>query len=247
MGEDPYFFEIVVGKKSSDGQSPVNIRREAKLAVIRAIQRKYFTNELKALNRQQPVSKSSPLRKLCPEIDECGFLRVGGRLNDSLLPHEGKHPIILPRSEPLVNKLIRRTHCMEGHVGRIHTISKLREQYWIIGLTNVVRKLLKDCVTCRKYQARLETQKMGVLPKDRTSATHAFENSGIDYFGPLRLTIGRREEKRYGVLFSCNFTRAIHIELARRLDTQSCLLAISRFVKRRGSLIIESLDRCIPQ
>ena len=75
---------------------------------------------------------------------------------------------------------------------------------------------------------------MGTLPKDRVLATRAFEHAGLDYFGPLHVMIGRGKEKRYGVLFSCNYTRAIHLEIARRLDTPSCLMAISRFVNRRG-------------
>ena len=47
---------------------------------------------------------------------------------------------------------------------------------------------------------------MGTLPKDRILATRALEHAGLGYFGPLRVMVGRREEKRYGVLFSCNYT-----------------------------------------
>ncbi len=101
-------------------------------------------------------------------------------------------------------------------------------------MTTAVKKVLKKCVLCHKYQARLESQKMGSLPKDRISAERAFENVGMDYFGPLNIAVGRKEEKRYGVVFSCNYTRAVHLEVARRLDTQSCLMAISRFINRRG-------------
>ena len=229
------FAQTLLRSRNSSDQIPLaDTRRQARFAVIKAIQRKYYGDELQSLRRNQTVSKGSKLRNLCPEIDQDGILRVGGRLNNSLLPHEGKHPIILPGAEPLVRKLIRRTHCMEGHVGRNHVISSLREQYWITGMTTAVRKVLNDCVYCKKYQARLETQKMGNLPMDRISATRAFENSGVDYFGPLRVKVGYNYQKRYGVLFSCNYTRAIHLEVSRTMDAQSCLMAISRFMNRRG-------------
>ncbi len=40
--------------------------------------------------------------------------------------------------------------------------------------------------------------------------------------------------KRYGVLFTCLIVRAIHIEVASSLDTESFINALRRFVARRG-------------
>lgn len=57
---------------------------------------------------------------------------------------------------------------------------------------------------------------------------------GIDYFGPLMVKTGHTHEKRYGCLFTCLTTRAVHIEVAQSLSTDSFIAAFQRFTSRRG-------------
>ena len=67
-----------------------------------------------------------------------------------------------------------------------------------------------------------------------------FTNTGIDYFGPLTVKQGRRTRstdgtsKRYGAIYTCLSTRAVHIELVGNLLTANFILALRRFISRRG-------------
>ena len=77
---------------------------------------------------------------------------------------------------------------------------------------------------------------MAPLPTPRLTPDKApFTFTGVDYFGPLYEKQGSTA-KRYGCLFTCMTTRAVHmyIEIAHSLDTDSFLGALQRIVSRRG-------------
>ena len=44
----------------------------------------------------------------------------------------------------------------------------------------------------------------------------------------------RKTEKRYGCIFTCMVTRAVHVEVAHSLDTDSFIMAVRRMIARRG-------------
>ena len=93
------------------------------------------------------------------------------------------------------------------------------------------------CVNCRKCRAQTIAPVMADLPEERLDASTAFTNVGVDYFAPFIVKIGRRNEKRWCCLFTCLTMRAVHIEVVPKLDTDSCLNAIMRFIARRGKPI----------
>ena len=76
---------------------------------------------------------------------------------------------------------------------------------------------------------------MANLPHDRvTPSLPPFSFVGVDCFGPFEVRRGRSIVKRYGVIFTCLNVRAIHIEVASSLDTDSFIHALRRFIARRG-------------
>ena len=75
---------------------------------------------------------------------------------------------------------------------------------------------------------------MANFPEDRLEPAPPFTYCGVDYFGPWYIKEGRREMKRYGVLFTCMASRAIHLEVSHTMETDSFINAFRRFVSRRG-------------
>ncbi|XP_006813334.1 uncharacterized protein LOC102808943 [Saccoglossus kowalevskii] len=86
---------------------------------------------------------------------------------------------------------------------------------------------------------------MSDLPRDRLEPTVPFTYSAVDYFGPFYVKEGHRELKRYGVLFTCLSSHAIHIETANSLITDSFLNAYCRFIGCRGPVHFDQIEEQI--
>ncbi|XP_068720553.1 uncharacterized protein [Montipora capricornis] len=127
-------------------------------------------------------------------------------------------------------------HHVSGHSGVEHVLSLIREKFWIVGARSAVRRCLNACVPCKRRQAPVGELKMADLPLDRiTPDKPPFNYVGVDCFGPFLIRRGRTEGKRYGMLYTCLVVRAVHIEVAHNLDTDSFLNSFRRFVARIGS------------
>ena len=75
---------------------------------------------------------------------------------------------------------------------------------------------------------------MSDLPASRLEPAPPFSYTGVDLFGPYVIKEGRKEMKRYGVLYTCLASRAIHIETVNSLETDSFINSLQRFISRRG-------------
>jgi hypothetical protein len=209
--------------------------RTSRDAFIRDHQIRKFTEEMRALEANKELKGTSQLKSLSPYVNKEGFLVVYGRLQRSSLPESAKHPIILDSNDDLTRLIVDDTHAWNGHVGAQHTLHILRKRYWIIHGLSTVKQQIRRCITCCKQRKPLMTQQMAALPPQRLSADEPpFSITGLDFFGPVHTKLARKEFKRYGCLFTCLASRAVHLEMAYDLTTDSFLSAFSRFVARRG-------------
>lgn len=209
---------------------------QAEEAIVCFVQEQSFYEEMSALKKGWTVKKSSRIYRLDPVMVN-GVLRVGGRLSRSAMPEEVKHPAILPKGSHVSKLILTHIHELVGHGGRNHMLSRLRRHYWILQANSAARTIIKGCHVCRRQRGKVGEQKMSDLPTDRiTPDLPPFTLVGMDYFGPIEVKRGRATVKRYGVIFTCLACRAIHLEVAHSLDTDSCINALRRFICRRGQV-----------
>ncbi|XP_015191151.1 PREDICTED: uncharacterized protein LOC107074303 [Polistes dominula] len=227
-------------KKGNITNEPITVQElnDAKFHWIHLTQQAAFSQEIRQLSRGEHLSNSNPLVRLTPFLDSQGLLRVGGRLESSSLSFNSKHPVILPRDSPLTKMVIRYAHQKTLHGGIQKTLSYIMNEFWIIGGRASIKSLIWKCVKCARFRQIKSQQLMGQLPVHRVTPSRPFLHSGVDYAGPIHLKTWRgrtaREYKAYIVLFVCESTSAIHLEVVTDYTTDAFIAAYKRFTSRRG-------------
>ena len=81
----------------------------------------------------------------------------------------------------------------------------------IVSASSLIGSLIHTCVVCSKLRGKLGEQKRSNTPKERIFNDPTFTHCGSDMFRPFTVKERRSELKRYGALFTCIASRAVHI------------------------------------
>lgn len=210
---------------------------EALQVIMRAIQEDEFKEDLAQLRKRENVNKKSCLSSLTPIMDNQGIMRVGGRLEQSSLSYNAKHPILLPYADPITKLLMTTLHKENLHTGPQALLADTRQRFWPLKGKTIARSIVQHCVTCAKAKPKMLAQFMGNLPSTRIQPARPFINSGVDFCGPLWIhhkIRGKRPHKAYLAVFCCFATKAVHLEIVGDLSTEAFVGALKRFIGRRG-------------
>ncbi|XP_055613505.1 uncharacterized protein LOC129759945 [Uranotaenia lowii] len=224
---------------------------KAEQYLFRYAQREAYPDEIALLSaktshqKKSCIPKNSPLYKLCTFLDENSVLRMQGRISScQYAPPDAKNPIILPRNHHITKLVVASFHHRYNHQNHETIINEIRQRYHVPKLRSAYKKIRSNCQTCKNLRARPQPPLMSELPVGRLAAfSRPFSHMGLDYFGPMIVVNGRKQEKRWGVLATCLTIRAIHLQVVHTLTTNSCILAIRNIMARRGVPVCIYSDR----
>lgn len=210
--------------------------RMAETDLYRRAQFDEFKDEVVTLMQNAgQLDRRSSLLTFTPYMDEDGVLRVHGRIDAFDGPADIKRPVILPRNHNVTTLVLEHYHQKYHHINNETVVNEVKQKYAIPRLRQVLKRVKSECQRCRIQRAKVTEPMMAPLPPQRLAAfARPFTNVGVDCFGPLTVVVGRRSEKRWGMLFTCLTIRAIHIEIAHSLSADSCIMCVRNFVARRG-------------
>lgn len=211
--------------------------RKAEEILIRISQVDSFATEIRSLKKEKPLENASKLKKIDVYIDDDDIIKLRSRTMKFRGEERRKmNPIILDGKHRIAQLIIQHYHKKFLHGNTATVMNEVRQKYWIFGLRAAVKAVSHGCQWCRTRKSVPAIPPTGDLPSERLQHHQfPFTCTAVDYFGPMQVTVGRRVEKRWGALFTCLTTRAVHLELAPSLSASSMIMALRRMTARRGT------------
>ena len=195
-----------------------------------------FPMEKSNLLKSSSLSSKSKTAQCSPFIGSIGLARAYGRTKQlEVATFDVKYPIILDARHPLIRLLLEHLHTQHFHQRVDYLRALVQQRFAVVKLRTALRTIVSSCVVCRKRKAETLNPIMADLPRERLAFKDPpFSNTGVDYFGPLFVSVKRSTEKRWGFLFTCLSTRAVHFEVVPSMDTSSCVMGTKKFCACRG-------------
>ncbi|XP_049307287.1 uncharacterized protein LOC125777127 [Bactrocera dorsalis] len=210
--------------------------QKAKAALIAST--RYFSRDTELLRESKPINKKSSLLVLNPFLDTTGLLPANGRLANSSLTYNERHPIIIPERCRFATLFIRYIHTLMLHAEHRITQHMVRQELYIPRLKPQIKKCIFMCKICTMHKQKMRSQIMAALPPERCNFALPFTTTGVDFAGPFMIKASMLRSptlmKGYVAVFVCFTTKAVHLELCTNLTTGAFPAAFARFVGRRG-------------
>ncbi|KAJ8723754.1 hypothetical protein PYW07_007734 [Mythimna separata] len=211
--------------------------KKAKNFLLKMSQNDSFASDVNNLKKEKPLESASRLKKIDVYIGDDGIIKLRSR---TMKFHDNNgrkmNPIILDGKQKITRLIIQHYHKKFLHGNTATVMNEIRQKYWILGLRTTLKAVAHNCQWCKTKKSLPEIPPTGDLPSERLQHHQfPFSCAAVDYFGPMQVTIGRRIEKRWGALFTCLTTRAVHLELVPSLSTSSMIMALRRMAARRGT------------
>ena len=86
----------------------------------------------------------------------------------------GQYPTYIPRQSLLAAKITDEAQREQRMGGVILTMAAISENYWVLKLHKVIKRVIRKCFECKRFHTKpLTTKHQGILQSDRTTGTRS--------------------------------------------------------------------------
>ena len=193
-------------------------------------QRICYPEIFKYFNLQNPKIKDIPnlIRQINVYKDKFGLLRVGSKFTrfDKKLK-TSYFPILLPKDNWLTNLIIMNMHEMYLHSGSYALLNELRKRFYVPCYFSNVKKVLKTCVSCRRFNERSIKINQSSYREVRVHPCEVpFANCYLDYMGPFYVKHKTIKSKIWILVITCMWSRAVNMKICVDMSTKEFIRAI---------------------
>jgi len=147
-------------------------------------------------------------------VDNRNLLRVKSKFGRMVAGKLAIFPILLAKKSRLTELFIEYFHVKMSHSGVCNVLSELRQLVWIPHCYSVVKKILKNCVVCRRFKSRPISLNQSPYRENRIDPSQVpYRYIYMDYFGPYNARTNAKKSKVYILCITCMYTRAINLKV----------------------------------
>ena len=214
-----------------------NISEFATNYVILSDQREQFTEVFEFFKHSNVPGKKIPnlILQLNLFIDKNNMLRVGSKISQNRKKDLKFCPFLLSKSSILSKLIIRDYHERLSHGGIYQILGELRKSFYVPSCFSAIKKSIKDCVICKRYNGRTIKNNQSSYHDFRLAPdTKPFSNTAIDYCGPFKVKCNDKTVKVYILVITCLYTRAINLQVSLDLTTKEFIRSFQLHVFKFG-------------
>ncbi|XP_064096674.1 uncharacterized protein LOC135208434 isoform X2 [Macrobrachium nipponense] len=113
------------------------------------------------------------------------------------------------------------------HSGLYAVLSEMHKRFWIPQYFSAVKKVIKECVLCKKTTARtIKTNQNAYRDFRIDPPSVPFRYVFVDHFGPFNIKIHGKNSKVWILCLSCLWSRAINLKICDYLTTKEYLRSL---------------------
>lgn len=249
-------FKFVSMKCKPNLKIDLNVLKEkAANYIIREAQKSSFQTTYQSLSKK--LCNDPLTEQLNLFLDNSGVIRVQSKLKRLKASFGEKCPILLDKNCPIAKSVIWGTHVKTGHSGLYKLLSFLRKEFWITNGFITVKKILRQCLKCRRLNNRTIKVNQNAYRDFRINPESIpFRNICMDHCGPYTVkTEAGSNTKIYVLVISCFWSRAVNLLVCRHIDKDSFLRALqihifeygqpSVIISDNGSPIVAGVNQTI--
>ena len=126
-------------------------------------------------------------------------------------------------------------HRRFNHIGTYSLLAELRKEFWITHVFSLVKKTLKTCLICRRFNNRAVKLNQSGYREFRSDPPRIpYRSVFIDHLGPFNVRGVNGRSKVYLLLITCLYSRAVNLKVCSDLSCATFLRAFQLHTFEHG-------------
>ena len=193
-----------------------NFQKKAWLQIVQRDQEIHFGDCIDYFNTNPRARRDLPniIGQLNIVRDENRLLRVHSKFDRARFKNWPVFPVLLARTSALTKLLIQNLHSDYSHAGPYTLLAELRKLYYIPKFFSTVKGVIRDCVTCKRFNSKPVQLNQSAYREFRADPPKIpFKSVFVDYFGPYEIKLEGRKCKVWVLCITCLWSRAINLKI----------------------------------